>query len=228
MTATNIDLKAEQQNSLNRSPYKYKFAAKVFFFTFDLFTGKKLTLAKAKLLEMLASIPYREWEIRQYYKLTVKFKNHKKVDLSQEILEWGREAQDNEYSHLRVIHEKMKEDGLNDSWFLFPPVALSVILLYIGISKILAWINIKGAYHFNAQFEDHAEHVYARMVKENPQWETQLVTNSIVKEYAGVDNWADVFRRIGLDERNHMNHSFYYCGKSSFIVKYDGMPEVGN
>lgn len=222
-----IDLKAEQQNSLNRPSYKYTLPARFFFFTFDLVTGKKLTLAKAKFLEILASIPYREWEIRQYFKLTQKFRNGEKVKKAQEIAEWGREAQDNEYTHLRVIHEKMKEDGIKDPWFLSPLIAFGVVMFYVCISKMLAWINIKGAYHFNAQFEDHAEHVYANMVKENPQWESQLVNNPFVREYANVGTWADVFRRIGLDERDHMNHSFYYGGKSKFIFKYNGMPEMG-
>jgi len=39
---------------------------KIFFFTMDLFAGRKLSLGKAKLLEILASIPYRQCEISQY------------------------------------------------------------------------------------------------------------------------------------------------------------------
>lgn len=36
---------------------------------------------------------------------------------------------------------------------------------------------------------------------------------------------ADVFRRIGLDERDHMNTSFRFCDKPECVVNYDGMPE---
>jgi len=35
-----------------------------------------------------------------------------------------------------------------------------------------------------------------------------------------------VFRRIGLDERDHRNASFALAGRPELIVPYDGMPEV--
>ncbi len=86
-----------------------------------------------------------------------------------------------------------------------------IVLFYVIISKIAARVNIKGAFHFNAEFEDHAEHVYANMVQEHPEWEEQPVTNELVKNYADVDSWADIFRRIGLDERDHKNESLRFC-----------------
>jgi hypothetical protein len=32
--------------------------------------------------------------------------------------------------------------------------------------------------------------------------------------------------RIGLDERDHMNNSFVYCGKPENVVRYEGMPDL--
>jgi len=61
-----IDLKREHKASLERPRYGYSLAAKGFFLSMDLITGKTMTLSKVKLIEMLASIPYRSWEIRQY------------------------------------------------------------------------------------------------------------------------------------------------------------------
>lgn len=221
---TTIDLKAEQQATLSRARYRYSIAANIFFFVMDLVTGRKLTLGKAKLLEILACIPYREWEIRQYTKITSCFRNTDKVNLSKNVIEWGRHAQDNEYDHLQVIHAKMKEDRLKDPWYLWPPITFFIVLTYVVMSKFLAWVNIKGAYHFNAQFEDHAEYIYAQMVTIHPEWEDQAVTNDQIKKYADVVTWADVFRRIGLDERDHRNESFIFCDKAEFVVKYEGMP----
>ena len=51
-----------------------------------------------------------------------------------------------------------------------------------------------------------------------------MVDNELVRQYSNAKTWADVFRRIGLDERDHMNHSFYFCGKPENIIKYEGMP----
>ena len=166
MESPKIDLKKEQQNTLNTPRYKYSFMAKVFFAGMDLVAGKKDNLPKAKLLEILASIPYRVWEIRHYVKLTRKFRNIEKVKKAQKVIDWGRDAQDNEYTHLLVIHEKMKEDGMKDRWYLHPVVAFFAVLSYVIISRTMACFSQKRAFLFNAEFENHAESVYAHMVKD--------------------------------------------------------------
>ncbi|MFC1651499.1 hypothetical protein ACFL2X_08005 [Candidatus Latescibacterota bacterium] len=221
-----IDLKHEQQASLNRPRYKYSFAAKFFFFTMDLVTGKKITLSKAKLIEMLASIPYRAWEYRQYVKMTRQYQDEDVVPKARDIMLWGREAQDNEYRHLLVINEKMKEDHVKDSWYLFPAIPFFMVGTYILMSRVLSIFNISRAFLFNAEFEDHAEHEYAQFVEDHPEWDTQPVSSSIVTGYGDYQTWGDVFRRIGLDERDHMNNSFVYCGKPHAVVKYEGMPQL--
>ena len=226
MKTSKVDLKKEQRLSLERPRYSYSLAARLFFFIMDLVTGWKTTLGKTKLIEILASIPYRSWEIRQYSHLTRKYKDSKFVDKYGKIMEWSRGAQDNEYRHLQVINEKMKEDGLKDPWYLFPLVPFILVSFYTLLTRLMALVNIKRAFLFNAEFEDHAEHVYAKFVLDNPQWENQQVENEVVKRYGDLKTWADVFRRIGLDERDHMNHSFILCDIPENVVKYAGMPKV--
>lgn len=221
-----IDIKKEQKASLTRQRYKYSFAAKVFFFMMDIITGKIVTLAKVKLIETLASIPYRAWEIRQYEQMTRKYKDEGFVQKARKIMIWGREAQDNEYWHLLVVNEKMKEDNVKDPWYLNPIFLFLMVSTYGLISRILAIFNISRAFLFNAEFEDHAEHVYAKFVEDHPEWDTQPVNSNLVKEYGDFQTWGDVFRRIGLDERDHMNNSFIFCGKPEAVVKYEGMPEL--
>jgi demethoxyubiquinone hydroxylase (CLK1/Coq7/Cat5 family) len=207
-----------------RPRYKYSLAARLFFLAMDLVTGKNITLAKALLIEMLAGIPYRAWEIREYARMTRLYRDQEFVRQARGIMIWGREAQDNEYWHLLVIHEKMMEDGIKDAWYLSPAVVFPMILSYGLIARTLALVNMRRAFLFNAEFEDHAEHVYAQFVKEHPEWEDQPVRSTRVKEYANLKTWAEVFKRIGLDERDHMNSSFIFCGKPEYVVKYDGMP----
>lgn len=214
----NIDLKKEQQATLARPRCKYSPATKLFFWSMDLLTGKKTTLAKVKLIEILASIPYRAWEFRQYALLTRRFRNRDRVQKARGIIAWSREAQDNEYWHLLVITEKMKEDGSRDRWYLFLPSTFLMAGFYRLFTRVLAWISMRRALLFNAEFEDHAEHVYAHFVGEHPEWEQQPLANEQVKAYADLPTWADVFRRIGLDERDHMNQSFILCGKPECVV----------
>ncbi len=226
MERVTIDLRKEQQATLDRPRYRYSLAARFFFLSMDMLTGRKTTLAKSKLLEILASIPYREWEFRQYKRLTGRYKDREFVKHAGTVVAWGREAQDNEYWHLLLINEKMKEDGIKDPWYLSPPVTFCIVLSYVVFAWTMALFNIRRAYLFNVEFEDHAEHVYAQFVKDNPAWENQPVTSALVKEYGDYATWADVFRRIGLDERDHMNSSFTLCGKPELVVNYEGMPKI--
>lgn len=228
MENATLDLKKEQQSTLNTPRYKYSFMARFFFFSMDMVAGKKDTLPKAKMLEILACIPYREWEFRHYFKQTRKYKNLEKVKKAQVVIDYGRHAQDNEYTHLLVIHEKMKEEGMKDPWYLNSLVTWFAVAFYVLVARMLAFFSQKRAFLFNAEFENHAEKVYALMVENNPQWEEQKVTNALVKKYANVDSWADVFRRISLDERDHMNHSFQLAQMPQHVHSYEGMPKGVN
>ncbi len=222
-----IDLKKEQQASMERPRCKYTLIAKVFFLGMDILTGRKTTLSKVKLLEILACIPYRAWELRQYLRMSMSYRKTEKVREAKRITAWGRAAQDNEYGHLIVINEKMKADNVRDAWYLLPPLTFLMVLQYWIASRLLAFISIRRAFLFNAEFEDHAEHVYANFVAEHPEWEEQSVDNKIVsEEYGDFDNWADVFRRIGLDERDHRNSSFAFANQPENIVRYDGDEDV--
>jgi hypothetical protein len=219
------DLKKEQKASSERPRYRYSFAAKAFFLSMDLITGRKTTLPKIKLIEILAAIPYRSWETRQYARMTRQYADRAAVQEASNIMLWAREAQDSEYWHLLVVNEKMKEDGIPDPWYLFPPVPLLMVFFYAVLMRLMAWASIRRAFLFNAEFEDHAEHVYAEFVGEHPEWEQQAVNNERLKGHGELPTWADVFRRVGLDERDHMNMSFVFCDKPELMVAYDGMPE---
>ena len=226
MDQAKVDLKREHQASLARPRYPYSLRSKLFFAAMDTVAGRETTLSKVKLLEILASIPYREWEMRHYARMTRKCGDPNKADRLRRLVAWDREAQDNEYMHLSVIQEKMKEDGVSEAWYLKPPIPWLMVWTYVVIARLVALFSLRRAFLFNAEFEDHAEHEYARFVADHPEWETQTVDNPIVAGYTDATTWADVFRRISLDERDHRNRSFAYCGKPEHVVPYEGMAEI--
>ena len=218
MVRNTSDLKAEQQASLHRPRYPYALLPKIFYVSMDLFAGKATTLSKAKLLEMFAGVPYRAWELRHCVRMTRRYYDRDAVLRSRDVVAWAREAQDNELWHLFVIHEKMKEDGEKDAWYLTPPIPALMMWAYWVVVRVMAWLSMPEAYLFNAQFEDHAEHNYAHLVEDHPELDDQPVDNPVVAEYGEFATWGDVFRRIALDEREHMNHSFALAGKPECVV----------
>jgi hypothetical protein len=223
-----IDLKKEQQASRARPLYPYSAVARVFFGSMDMLTGKKTTLAKAKLVEILATVPYRAWERREHAHVTRHQGDGSRAREAGDIMRWGKEAQDNEHWHLLLIEEKIREDSAKKGWYLSPPLPSLMVGPYGLLTWTMARLAIRRAFVLNAEFEDHAEHTYAQLVQDHPEWEEQSVESAVVQEYGSFRSWADVFRRVGLDERDHMNNSFVFGGRPEHVVKYEGMPEAAD
>jgi len=190
----------------------------------DMLTGKKTTLAKAKLVEILAPVPYRAWERRERRRVTRQQGDGELGHEAGAIMRWGKEAQDNEHWHLLLIGEKIREDSAKEPWYLSPPLPSLMVAPYALLTWTMARVGIRRAFLLNAEFEDHAEHTYAQMVQDHPEWEDQPVESAVVQGYGSFRSWADVFRRVGLDERDHMNNSFVFAGRPEHVVEYEGKP----
>jgi demethoxyubiquinone hydroxylase (CLK1/Coq7/Cat5 family) len=227
-----IDLKREQEVTLARPRYSYSSGARFFFRSMDTLAGKEESLPKVRVIESLASIPYRAWESRQYGRIQRHYGEPEVVRDAEEILRYGRAAQDNEVQHLRIIEEKLRREAVRDPRYMTRPLPELMSESYNLFSATLSRLGIRRAFMLNAEFEDHAEHTYAELVTAHPEWEEMPVEGDAVKEYAayhgldGFDNWADVFRRIGLDERDHRNASFAFAGMPELVAAYEGMPGV--
>lgn len=218
-----IDLKQEMERTLATPRCKYDGLSKLFFLSMDIVAGKKTTLPKVIFLEMLASIPYRKWEARHYVRLTFSYRKQSVVELASKMVEWSRDAQDNEYWHLLVLNERFKESGGSHPWYLNAFITHLALYGYMGFSWLLTRLSMRKALLFNAQFEDHAEHTYAEFVRDNLSLFDEPMTNSVVREYADVSNWGDIFCRIALDERDHRNKSFIAAGKPELVINPEAL-----
>jgi demethoxyubiquinone hydroxylase (CLK1/Coq7/Cat5 family) len=227
-----IDLRREQEATLARERYAYSGSARLFFRSMDSLAGKEDSLPKVRVIESLASIPYRAWESRQYGRIQRHYGDPNVVHDAQEILEYGRVAQDNEVQHLRMIEDRLRSEAAKDPRYMTRPLPELMSESYNLFSATLARLGIRRAFLLNAEFEDHAEHTYAELVQAHPEWEDSPAEGDAVREYAayhgldGFASWADVVRRIGLDERDHRNASFAFAGMPEYIVRYEGMPDV--
>ena len=224
MDQAGIDLKREQQATLERPRFPYSAVTKGLVRGMDVFAGPETTVRKAKIVETLAPMPYRAWETREYGRLSRHVSDDALVREAEAVVRWGREAQDKEYQHLRVIDAKLREDGEGLPRRLSPPMPGLMAGSWALASRTLSLASMRRAILLNAEAEDHAEHYYAELVALHPEWEDQPVSGAAVQDYGEFASWADVFRRIGLDERDHMNASFAFAGRPENIVEYEGMP----
>lgn len=215
-----IDLKKEQAATLSRGSMAYSRFTRLLFWGMDVFYGTQLTFGKMRLLEILARIPYQAWEIKQYHRMNSQFSDPAAVESAEDIIRWGRDAQDNEFWHLKVINNRIERDGIRLNWFKDRFVPRVTAFKYGVFCRFLALVCIETAFKLNAEFEDHAEHAYMGFVKNHPELDDQPFDTEKPSAYKDLNNWGDVFRRMGLDERDHMNNSLLRCGRENEMAPH--------
>ena len=227
MDQAGIDLEGEQRSTLARPRYDYSSVTRTMVRGMDAMAGAENTVFKARIVETLAPIPYRAWENREYGRLSRHYGDDALVREADSVLRWGREAQDNEYQHLRVIGVKLREDEDRG-------------LLRLSRTGAGPHGRIVGA-----RVPCACAGVHASLVP--PQRRGRGPRRALLRgagpgasrvggaagdqrrgraDYGEFGSWADVFRRIGLDERDHRNASFAFAGMPELIGSYEGMPET--
>ena len=141
------------------------------------------------------------------------------------VLRWGREAQDNEYQHLRVIDEKLREDGVGAA---APALAADARphgrLVGARVARAVGARPCAARFLLNAEVEDHAEHYYAELVELHPEWEEPPVTT---RGRARLRRVRLLGRRLPPHRPRRArppNASFAFAGMPEQIVEYEGMP----
>lgn len=210
LTSKPADLLKEQENTLATPRRPYGILAKMLFVGMDVVYGRKRTFSKFKVLEIIARVPYQSWEHVAYIAVTHMYA---KPDFARRIFEFvkeSRDQQDNEQWHLLILEELVQRKGIKENFFLARVLPQAIAFVYYHISWLLYVINPKLSYGLNADFEDHAEHEYMHFVKENPSFETESWHSEFEKDYGHpLATLADLFRRIGLDERMHKDESIH-------------------
>jgi ubiquinol oxidase len=201
------DLVASHQLTLATPRRRYGLGAKLLFLTVNTVYGKKRTLSKFKIIELVARVPYQAWEQVAYIAIT---HTHRTPALARRVFDRvseSRAQEDNEQWHLLILEEMITEQGTKEGRFKFGVVPQLLAFVYYQLSLLLYVLHPAWSYRLNADFEDHAEHEYAHLVEEHPEWEHVPFLSDFATDYASVDSVADLFRQIGYDERVHKEES---------------------
>jgi len=200
---SSAQLKKEQTVTLETRRLKSGIGAKILFITMDLIYGRKGSLRKFKVLEVVARVPYIAWEQVSYIAITHTHSNPEFArDIHSEVSS-HRAQQDNELFHLLIIEELLQRKGIKQGFFRFKVIPQIMAWFYYQLSWILFVLRPKWSYSLNAQFEDHAEHEYMKFISENPELEEQEWVSAFTTDYGKFENVADVLRQIAVDEREH-------------------------
>ncbi len=204
---TKLDLSSEQATTLATPRARYTLLARMLFIGMDLFYGRKRTLSKFKVLEVIARVPYQAWEHVAYIAMTHKYGE---PDFARRIFDFvaeSRRQQDNEQWHLLILEEMIHRQGRKEGFMRYRLLPQFAAFFYYHVSWLLYVVSPRRAYQLNADFEDHAEHEYMEYVRDNPNLEKWPFESAFENDYGSFASLADLFRRIGLDEREHKEES---------------------
>jgi hypothetical protein len=199
--------------------------ARALFFTMDLLYGRRLTLQRLQVLELVARVPYQAWEGVAYTALT---HVHHRLPLARRIFEYVREAraaQDNEQWHLLIVDELIERSGQRTSWLFGRAIPQLLALGYYHVSWLLYVLAPRWSYALNADFEDHAEASYLAFVDEHPELETQPWTSVFADDYGAHPTLAALFRQIARDEAEHRDDSLRRMSSARFSDEPGASPE---
>jgi len=216
---TSTQLKEEQIVTMQTKKLRAGFGAKILFLTMDLLYGRKGSLRKFKVLEVVARVPYIAWEQVSYIAIT---HTYSKPEFAREIhseVSTHRAQQDNELFHLLIIEELLLKRGVSQGFIRFRAIPQIMAWFYYHLSWFLYAVRPKWSYALNAQFEDHAEHEYMKYVIDHPELEEEQWVSAFTEDYGSFETVADVLRQIAVDEREHKLESLSKIDEPRFKQK---------
>ena len=209
-------LRREQEVTLSTPRRRYGLAARVLFSLLDLLYGKRRTLSKFKVLEVVARVPYQAWEHVAYVAVTHRYSRPSFARRIFARVAESRAQQDNEQWHLLILEELVDAQEKREGFLRFRFLPQVLAFAYYHLSWLLYVLKPAWSYRLNADFEDHAEHEYAAFVAENPELEDTPYDGLFVESYGRFESVADLFRQIGHDERVHKEESLARMADARF------------
>jgi hypothetical protein len=210
------ELLEAQRATLATPRRRYSIAARLLFALMDALYGRPRSLAKFKVLEIVARVPYQAWEQVAYIALTHRYNRLHFARRVFERVNESRAQQDNEQWHLLIIQELLDERDEPDTLIRHRIAPQVLAFVYYQLSVVLHIARPVWSYRLNADFEDHAEHEYARFVDEN-LWLSQRPYDGVfADDYGRFDTLSDLFRQISHDERVHKLESLQRMDQARF------------
>ena len=199
-------LRAAQSETLATPRRRPWLPSKALFATMDLAYGRARTLEKFRVLELVARVPYQAWENVAYVAVTHTARRPGFARRVFDTVRISRWEQDNEQWHLLIL-EELTEGGASQGFVRRQVIPQVLALVYYWISWVLFIVRPPWSYRLTADFEEHAEHEYAQLVADHPEWETTPFRSAFSDDFGDYATLAELFRQIGYDERLHKEQS---------------------
>lgn len=202
-----LALRQAQRETLAAPRRTYSLLARLLFVSMDLLYGRRRTLAKFRVLEVVARVPYQSWETATYKQISRSSSRPPLVLRLWDRVRAFRAQQDNEQWHLILLTELSAQSAEPVSGPRHGLLPKLIAFGYWHASWLLYALSPRWSHRLNADFEDHAEHEYAAFVAENPHLDGVPHRTDVGAGYGTFASVADLLRQIGHDERLHKQES---------------------
>jgi ubiquinol oxidase len=209
-------LRAEWEVTLASPRRRYGVAARALFTLLDVVYGRPRTLSKFKVLEVIARVPYQAWEHVAYVAVTHRYSRPTFARRIFDRVSESRDQQDNEQWHLLILEDLVERSGKRENFLRYRLLPQVIAMAYYYLSWLLYVLKPAWSYRLNADFEDHAEHEYAELVREHPEFDETPYEGPFTEEYGAFGCLGDLFRQIGHDERVHKDESLARMAEPRF------------
>ena len=205
---THLDLVTEQQRTLAAEPTRAWLPARLLFVLMDVVYGRRRTMQKFLVLELVARVPYQVWEQAAYVAITRRYRDTQLARRIHDRIREARDQQDNEQWHLLILEDLLAHEGVAVGLVRYRLLPQLIAFGYYTFSWLLFLLRPAWSYRLNADFEAHAEREYMAFVAEHPELARDVCSCSVAADYGcGHARLDDVFRSIALDERHHKEES---------------------
>jgi ubiquinol oxidase len=129
------------------------------FAVMDRLYGRERTLAKFRVLGLVARLPYQAWENVAYVTVTHSSRQRGFERRVFDTVRLARWEQDNEQWHLLILEELTAAE--RQQFIRHRVIPQILAFLHYQLSWAMYVVRPAWSYRLNADFEDHAEHEYA-------------------------------------------------------------------
>ena len=184
------------------------FIGRALFLFMDAMCGKKPSLGKFRVLEVVARIPYQSWEVVHYFLTTHFYANERlAIDLFRDS-KFARFAQDNETMHAVVITQMCRSEKTGIGALRFYIVPLLIAYLYAVFCLLFYFFTPRKSYELNYIFEDHSQEQNGIFIADNEQFKEKPLRSKFSEVYGRAStNYYDFFAGVRDDEINHRDRS---------------------
>ena len=177
--------------------------ARLQFWLEDRVFGQERTLPKFRARELIARSPYWAWEQAAFYLPAGSATTVPGPAASTTASRRPAPSRTTRRGTCSSSRSSSRPRGIQENPVRFRLLAQAMALGVYQQFWILRLVNPAWSYRLNADIEDHAEHEYAALVAEHPEWENDPFPSDVAPGYAPYESLADLFRQIGADEGLH-------------------------